>query len=66
MLFPSTRSTPGHSHPKLYWDRRQERSAPDITAEVLLKPLEDKLPDKCYWSLFPSRFQTQQEGTRWG
>lgn len=48
--------------PKVSWDRREERSAPEITLEVLFKTLEDKFPEKCYCSLFPSRFWTQQVG----
>lgn len=51
-----------HSHPKFCWGRRQERSAPEITLEVLFKSLEDKFPDKCYCSLFTPRFWP----SRWG
>lgn len=35
--------------------------SPEIT-EVLLHSLEGKFPDKCYCSLIPPRFQTQQMG----
>lgn len=70
MLCPSTgavSSFPTSEYPTATltegnWDRRQERSAPEITVELLFKSFKDKFPDKCYRSLFPSRFWP----SRWG